>query len=73
MGYPKGSALFQISNPALFSMAIAFGGIWLFSKLDTSARGAAGQGWLRRPICAFADRHRRLRRLGSLTKNRGAV
>ena len=40
MGHPKGSALFQISNPALFSMAIAFGGIWLFSKLDTSARGA---------------------------------
>ena len=40
LGYPKGSALFQISNPALFSMAIAFGGIWLFSKLDTSARGA---------------------------------
>jgi cation/acetate symporter len=40
LGYPKGSAMFQISNPALFSMAIAFAGIWLFSKLDTSARGA---------------------------------
>ncbi|MGO9943684.1 MAG: cation acetate symporter, partial [Rhodoblastus sp.] len=40
MGNPKGSALFQISNPALFSMAIAFGGIWLFSKLDSSRRGA---------------------------------
>jgi cation/acetate symporter len=40
MGNPKGSALFQISNPALFSMAIAFGGIWLFSKLDSSKRGA---------------------------------
>jgi cation/acetate symporter len=39
MGYPKGSAMFQISNPALFSMAIAFGGIWLFSKLDSSVRG----------------------------------
>ena len=39
MGNPKGSALFQISNPALFSMALAFGGIWLFSKLDSSARG----------------------------------
>ncbi len=38
MGYPKGSALFQISNPALFSMSIAFIGIWLFSKLDSSAR-----------------------------------
>jgi cation/acetate symporter len=39
LGNPKGSALFQISNPALFSMALAFGGIWLFSKLDSSARG----------------------------------
>ena len=39
LGNPKGSALFQISNPALFSMALAFGGIWLFSKLDKSARG----------------------------------
>ena len=27
LGHPKGSALFQISNPALFSMAIA--GVWL--------------------------------------------
>jgi cation/acetate symporter len=38
IGYPKGSALFQISNPALFSMTIAFAGIWLFSRLDSSAR-----------------------------------
>ena len=38
LGHPKGSAMFQISNPALFSMAIAFGGIWLFSVLDRSAR-----------------------------------
>jgi cation/acetate symporter len=38
IGYPKGSALFQISNPALFSMTIAFAGIWLFSRLDNSAR-----------------------------------
>ena len=26
-----------IDNPALYSMAIAFGGIWLFSMLDRSA------------------------------------
>jgi cation/acetate symporter len=39
LGNPKGSALFQIANPALFSMAIAFFGIWLFSKLDGSERG----------------------------------
>ncbi len=38
LGYPKGSAMFQIANPALFSMSIAFIGIWLFSKLDNSAR-----------------------------------
>lgn len=40
LGHPKGSALFQISNPALFSMSIAFGGIWLVSLLDRSARAA---------------------------------
>ena len=37
-GFP--AAIFPYDNPALFSMAIAFGGIWLFSKLDTSARAA---------------------------------
>jgi cation/acetate symporter len=40
MGNPKGSAPFPYSNPALFSMTIAFVGIWLFSKLDTSKRAA---------------------------------
>ena len=39
MGHPKGSAPFPYGNPALFSMTIAFVGIWLFSKLDGSARG----------------------------------
>ena len=34
-------ALFPYDNPALFSMAIAFGGIWLFSKIDASARARA--------------------------------
>ncbi|TCZ63574.1 cation acetate symporter [Roseicella aquatilis] len=32
------AALFPYDNPALFSMTIAFGGIWLFSKLDASQR-----------------------------------
>ncbi|EJW10142.1 Acetate permease ActP (cation/acetate symporter) [Rhodovulum sp. PH10] len=38
LGNPKGTAPFPYDNPALFSMAIAFGGIWLFSKLDRSKR-----------------------------------
>jgi cation/acetate symporter len=37
------AALFPYDNPALFSMAIAFGGIWLFSKIDASARARAEQ------------------------------
>jgi cation/acetate symporter len=41
LGYPKGSALFPYSNPALFSIAIGFIGIWLFSKVDLSARATA--------------------------------
>jgi cation/acetate symporter len=32
------AAIFPYDNPALFSMAIAFGGIWIFSKMDASAR-----------------------------------
>jgi cation/acetate symporter len=40
MGHPKGSAPFPYENPALFSMAIAFFGIWLFSVTDRSRRGA---------------------------------
>jgi len=43
MGNPKGSAPFPYSNPALFSMTIAFVGIWLFSKLDNSERGKIDQ------------------------------
>jgi cation/acetate symporter len=38
LGNPKGSALFPYTSPALFSMAIGFVGIWLFSVLDRSAR-----------------------------------
>ena len=39
LGNPKGSALFPYASPALFSMAIGFIGIWLFSVLDGSRRG----------------------------------
>jgi cation/acetate symporter len=31
-------AIFPYDNPALFSMTIAFVGIWLFSKMDASQR-----------------------------------
>ena len=37
LGNPKGSALFPYISPALFSMAIGFAGIWIFSVLDRSA------------------------------------
>ena len=36
LGNPKGSAWFQYSSPALFSMSIAFISIWLVSLLDRS-------------------------------------
>ena len=35
--------LFPYDNPALFSMAIAFGGIWVFSKMDRSERARREQ------------------------------
>ena len=38
LGHPKGSAPIPYENPALFSMTIAFVGIWLFSVLDHSKR-----------------------------------
>ena len=38
LGNPKGSAPVPLDNPALFSISIAFAGIWLFSVLDRSAR-----------------------------------
>ncbi|MGZ5722520.1 MAG: cation acetate symporter [Caldimonas sp.] len=44
LGYPKGSALFPYTSPALFSMTIAFVGIWLFSILDKSERAAVDRG-----------------------------
>jgi cation/acetate symporter len=33
------AAIFPLSNPAIFSMPLAFFGIWLFSTLDKSRRG----------------------------------
>ena len=36
LGNPKASSLFPYTSPALFSMAIGFIGIWLFSVLDRS-------------------------------------
>jgi cation/acetate symporter len=38
LGFAKGSAPIKLDNPALFSMSLAFVGIWLFSILDRSAR-----------------------------------
>ena len=40
LGYPKGSALFPYTSPALFSMTIGLVGIWLFSITDRSANAA---------------------------------
>ncbi len=36
-GYPKGSALFQYTSPAIFTMPLAFFCAWIFSITDTSA------------------------------------
>ncbi len=40
LGHPAGSAWFPYTSPALFSMAIGFIGIWLFSITDKSANAA---------------------------------
>ena len=44
LGYPTGSALFPYDNPALFSMTIAFVGIWLFSVTDRSEQADTERG-----------------------------
>jgi cation/acetate symporter len=41
LGNPKGSAPIPLDNPAVFSITIAFVGIWLLSVLDRSARAKA--------------------------------
>lgn len=38
LGHPVGSAPFPYTSPALFSMTLAFLGIWIVSKMDNSAR-----------------------------------
>ena len=43
-GHPAGSSLFPYTSPCLFSMTIAFVGIWLFSVLDRSARAQVDRG-----------------------------
>ncbi len=43
LGFPKGSAPFPYKNPALFSMTIAFVGIWIFSLLNSSERAKKDQ------------------------------
>ena len=52
------SAPFPYDNPALFSMSLAFFGIWVFSKLDQSPRAGAERA-LRCPIRALRDGDRR--------------
>ena len=44
LGNPAGSAWFPYTSPALFSMAIAFAGIWFFSITDRSAQAAKERG-----------------------------
>ncbi|HSD17593.1 MAG TPA: cation acetate symporter [Thermomonas sp.] len=44
LGNPEGSALFPYTSPALFSMSIAFFGIWFFSITDRSAQAAQERG-----------------------------
>ena len=55
LGYPKGSALFPYTSPALFSMTIGFVGIWLFSVLDRS-RAQAARASSRAPATRNAKR-----------------
>lgn len=44
LGNPAGSAWFPYTSPALFSMAIAFAGIWFFSITDRSAQATKERG-----------------------------
>ncbi len=51
LGNAKGSAPFPYTSPALFSMAIGFVGIWLFSILDNSERASVDKaGFLAQQI-----------------------
>lgn len=44
LGNPPGSAFFPYASPCLFSMTIAFLGIWIFSLLDSSKRADIDRG-----------------------------
>ena len=44
LGNPEGSALFPYTSPALFSMSIAFFGIWFFSITDRSKQAVKERG-----------------------------
>jgi cation/acetate symporter len=51
LGHPAGSSLFPFTSPCLFSMSLAFFGIWLFSVLDGSARARVDkQGFLAQQV-----------------------
>ncbi len=67
LGNPKGSALFPYTSPALFSMTIAFVGIWLFSILDKQRAGADRPRRLPGAAGALGDRHRRRHCIGALS------
>jgi cation/acetate symporter len=41
LGHPPGSAPFPYDNPALFSVTLAFLGVWFFSISDRSQRATA--------------------------------
>ena len=41
---PLNETPFPYTSPCLFSMSIAFAGIWLFSVLDRSARAQVDRG-----------------------------
>ena len=48
--FHNGPALFPYDNPAIFSMPLAFVGIWLFSKIDATGRA-------RREQAAFPEQY----------------
>jgi len=51
LGHPAGSALFPYASPCIFSMTLAFIGIWVVSLLDSSARaGVDRAGFLAQQV-----------------------
>ena len=69
LGNPEPIKIFgygMIDNPALYSMAAAFIGIWLFSMIDRIGERQRGARSVRRAIRALGNRHRRVYRAHSL-------